>query len=59
MLSGIVGLYFTGIAITDSAYRGDHFRRAVAEVRQIMAARTVYLAAIAPEPASEPAASET
>ena len=48
MLSGIVGLYFTGVAITEGAgaYRGEDFRRAVAEVRQLLAARAVYLAAL-------------
>jgi MFS family permease len=46
MLSAIVGLYFTGLAITDSANRGDQFRRAVAEVRQLLSVRAVYLAAL-------------
>ena len=46
LLSGIVGLYFTGLAITEGAYRGDYFRRALAEVRQLLAARAVYLAAL-------------
>lgn len=46
MLSGIVGLYFTGLAISDSTQRGDQFRRAVGEVRQLLAARAVYLAAL-------------
>ena len=46
MLSAIIGLYFTGLAITDSAHRGDQFRRAVAEVRQLLSARAVYLAAL-------------
>ena len=48
MLSGIVGLYFTGVAITEGggAHRGEDFRRAVAEVRQLLAARAVYLSAL-------------
>ena len=47
MLSGIVGLYFTGVAITEGgSSRGEDFRRAVAEVRQLVAARAVYLAAL-------------
>ena len=46
LLSGIVGLYFTGQAITEGTSRGDYFRRAVAEVRQLVAARAVYLAAL-------------
>ena len=47
LLAGIVGLYFTGLAITEGgANRGDYFRRALAEVRQLLAARAVYLAAL-------------
>ena len=46
MLASIVGLYFTGLAITESAHRGDQFYRTLAEVRQILAARAVYLAAL-------------
>lgn len=48
LLGGIVGLYFTGLAITDVAtQRSGEFRRAVADVRQLVAARAVYRAALA------------
>lgn len=48
LLGGIVGLYFTGLAITDAAtQRSAEFRRAVADVRQLVAARAVYRAALA------------
>jgi hypothetical protein len=46
LLSGIVGLYFTGLAITDSSQRAAEFRRAVADVRHLLAGRAVYLAAL-------------
>ncbi|HEX6129529.1 MAG TPA: hypothetical protein VF071_10970 [Candidatus Limnocylindria bacterium] len=48
LLGGIVGLYFTGLAITDAAtQRSAEFRRAVSDVRQLLAVRAVYLAALA------------
>jgi hypothetical protein len=48
LLGGIVGLYFTGLAITDVAtQRSGEFRRAVADVRHLVAARAVYRAALA------------
>lgn len=56
VLAGIVGLYFTGLALTDGAYREQHFSRIVTEIREILAARRLYLAAAveqapaAPEP---------
>jgi hypothetical protein len=47
LLGGIVGLYFTGLAITDAAtQRSAEFRRAVSDVRQLLAVRAVYLAAL-------------
>ena len=49
VLAGIVGLYFTGLALTDGAYRDQHFSRIVAEIGEILAVRRVYLAAIAEE----------
>jgi len=52
MLSGIVGLYFTGLAITDRTNADGQFRRAIAEVRQLLAARAVYLAALEPSQAA-------
>ena len=51
LLGGIVGLYFTGLSVTDSVYRRDSFGRVLDEVEQIAAVRTVYLAsARAPAP---------
>ena len=46
MLGGIVGLYFTGLAVADSAYRPEHFGRVVEEARELLSARAVYLAAL-------------
>jgi hypothetical protein len=60
MLSGIVGLYYTGLAITEPARRGDEFRHAIMEVRQILSVRSVYRSALASvarvdaEPAQRP-----
>ena len=45
LLGSVVGLYFTGLAITDSAYRTAHFERMLHEVRQLIAARAYYAAA--------------
>ena len=45
MLGGIVGLYFTGLALTDPAYRAEYFARVIAEVQQIASVGAVYLAA--------------
>jgi hypothetical protein len=54
LLGGIVGLYFTGLAITDAAaQRSGEFRRAVADVHQLLAARAVYRAALADAPTEE------
>jgi hypothetical protein len=44
ILGGIVGLYFSGLGITDTRYRSEGFDREVAFVRRIMAARALYLA---------------
>lgn len=46
LLGGIVGLYFSGLAISDPAYRSERFDRDVAGVRQLLAARAVYAAAL-------------
>lgn len=46
LLSAIVGLYFTGLALTDATYRAEHFTLVVAELRSLNATRTVYLAAL-------------
>lgn len=51
LLGAIVGLYFTGLAITDAAtQRSAEFRRAVSDVRQLLAVRAVYLAALDRDP---------
>jgi len=44
LLGGIIGLYFTGLALTDAAYRSEYFSRVIAEVQQIAAVRAFYLA---------------
>ena len=46
LLGGIVGLYFTGLAITDAAHRGDEFRLTVSEVQRLLAARAAYRTAL-------------
>ncbi len=46
LLGGIVGLYFSGLAISDPAYRVERFDRDVAGVRQLLAARAVYADAL-------------
>ena len=50
LLGSVVGLYFTGLAITDSAYRTAHFERMLSEVRQLIAARAYYAAAAHADP---------
>ncbi len=57
ILGGIVGLYFGGLAITDPTFRTEQFDRAVAEVRQLLAARAVYQDALrlAPANSADPA----
>lgn len=49
LLSGIVGLYFTGLALTDSAYTAEHYTTVLSEVRQLLSVRAVYLAEVASE----------
>ena len=46
LLGSVVGLYFTGLSITDSAYRTAHFERILEEVRQLVAARAYYALAV-------------
>ena len=46
VLGGIVGLYFSGLAITDPTYRSEGFDREVTGVRKILAGRALYLAAL-------------
>jgi hypothetical protein len=49
LLSGIVGLYFTGLALTDATYRAEDVTSVVSELRRLLAARAVYLAALGRE----------
>ena len=44
LLSGIVGLYFTGLALTDPTYRAEHYTAVVGELRMLLAARALYRA---------------
>ena len=56
LLSGIVGLYFTGLALTDPTYRAEHLTAVVGELRMLLAARALYRAQLARTPrASRPA----
>jgi hypothetical protein len=45
VLGGIIGLYFSGLAVTDPAYRAQQFDQDVGGVAQLLGARAVYLAA--------------
>jgi hypothetical protein len=46
VLGGIVGLYFSGLSITDASYRTEGFDQQVSNVRQILAARALYVEAL-------------
>jgi hypothetical protein len=46
LLGGIVGLYFSGLAISDPAYRSERFERDIAGVRTLLAARAFYIGAL-------------
>jgi hypothetical protein len=46
LLSGIVGLYFTGLSLTDATFRTEHFTLVVGELRTLLSARALYLAAL-------------
>lgn len=48
LLGAVVGLYFTGLAVTDTAYRTSHFERVLIEVRVLVAAHALYQAALTP-----------
>lgn len=47
-LAAFSGLYFTVVAVTDETYRGEFYEDVVAEVREVMAVRAAYLAAVLP-----------
>jgi hypothetical protein len=44
LLGGMCALYFTGLALTDAAYRDEFHARVVADVEEIMAVHAAYLA---------------
>jgi hypothetical protein len=44
LLGGMCALYFTGLALTDATYRAEFHARVIADVEQIMAVHTAYLA---------------
>jgi hypothetical protein len=44
LLGGVSALYFTGLALTDAAFRADFHARVVGDVEQIMAVHAAYLA---------------
>ena len=46
LLSGIVGLYFTGLALTDPTFKSEHFTLVVGELRMLLSARALYLVAL-------------
>jgi hypothetical protein len=48
LLSGIVGLYFTGLALTDPTFKTEHFTLVVGELRMLLSARALYVAALRP-----------
>ena len=55
LLSGIVGLYFTGLSLTDATYRADHVTSVVAELRTVISARALYRAALHASGSGDPA----
>lgn len=46
LLGSVVGLYFTGLAVTESAYREAHFDRILEEARQVLATHALYVSAL-------------
>ncbi len=55
LLGGVSALYFTGLALTDAAYRAEFHENVVTDIVQIVAVHTAYLASpelqpIPPEP---------
>ena len=44
LLGGMCALYFTGLALTDAAYRAEFHEQVVGDVEQIMAVHAAYLA---------------
>ena len=46
LLGGMCALYFTGLALTDPAFRAEFHERVVGDVKQIIAVHVAYLAAV-------------
>ena len=44
LLGGMCALYFTGLALTDAAFRAEFHERVIGDVEQIMAVHAAYLA---------------
>jgi hypothetical protein len=44
LLGGMCALYFTGLALTDSAYRAEFHARVVGDLEEILAVRAAYVA---------------
>jgi hypothetical protein len=44
LLGGMCALYFTGLALSDAAYRAEFHARVVGDVEEIVAVHTAYLA---------------
>jgi hypothetical protein len=44
LLGGMCALYFTGLALTDAAYRAEFHARVVRDIEEILAVRAAYLA---------------
>lgn len=53
-LAAFSGLYFTVVAMTDATYREEFYEDVVAEVREALAVRAVYLAAFRSAASSSP-----
>lgn len=47
-LAAFSGLYFTVVAVTDETYRAEFYEDVVAEVREVLAVRALYLASVLP-----------
>ena len=43
LLGGVSALYFTGLALTDAAYRAEFHENVVTDIVQIVAVHTAYL----------------
>ncbi len=59
LLSGIVGLYFTGLALTDSTFRAEHYNAVVGELQMLLAVRALYRVALPRPPEASANASDS